>query len=441
MEEGLPLLKGWQWFKVCGQECPHHEQEEGKMIEFELPDGIKGIKKMINGLAGGIMRKWARWADENEHKKVDEWINLMWNATKGMGGALFGGGKEKKAEGAPEGEKKISLRNIQLAVVAEELGWGDAGLYLTIPSPGLGGAAVAAAGTPEQREKFLKRFTEGKPKWGAMAITEPGCGSDSAAIATTAVRDGNEWVINGEKIFVTAGKSAVEDSEGFVVVWATVDKKAGRAGIKSFIVDHHTPGMKVTKVEHKLGIRASDTAAIVFEDCRIPFENILGDPEVKKGFRDVMATFDATRPMVAANALGIARAAVEEVQKHFKEAGLEIRYGVAPNNLSARERDLMMMEAQVKASRLLTWRAAWMADAGIHNNMEASMCKAKTGKAITWVTQKAVELMGPLGYSRKLLLEKWMRDGKINDIFEGTGQINTLIVARRILNYTREQLK
>ncbi len=412
------------------------------MISFELPEGIRNVKKMVNGLATGIMRKWARWADEHEHEKVDEWVNLMWNVTKGMGASIFGGGKKKeKKESEVPKEKKPSTRNLQLAVVVEELSYGDAGLYLQMPTPGLGGAAIAAVGTPDQQERFLKRFSGGKPKWGAMAITEPNAGSDTAAITTTAVRDGDYWILNGEKIFVTQGKSAVEDSDGFVVVWATVDKSAGRAGIKSFVVDHHTPGMKVTKVEKKLGIRASDTAAIVFEDCKIPFDNILGDPEVKTGFKGAMATFDATRPMVAASAIGIARAAIEEVQKHFKEAGIEIRYGVAPNNLTARERDLMMMEAQLKASRLLTWRAAWMADVGKFNNLEASMCKAKTGRAVTWVCQKAVELLGPLGYSCKLLVEKWMRDAKINDIFEGTGQINTLIVARRILGYTRKELK
>jgi len=413
------------------------------MIEFELPDGIKNVRKMVNGLATGIMRKWARWADDNEHQQVDEWVNFMWNVMKGMGASVFGAGerKEKPKPDSEPKEKKISLRNVQTAIMVEELSYGDAGLYLAMPFPGLGGAAVAAAGTPEQRERFLKRFGEGKPKWGAMAITEPGAGSDSAAITTSAVRDGDSWVLNGEKIFVTAGKSSVEDSEGFVVAWATVDKSAGRAGIKSFVVDHHTPGMKVTKVEHKLGIRASDTAAIVFEDCRIPFDNILGSPEVKKGFKDVMATFDATRPMVAASAIGIARAALEEVQKQFQQAGVKVRYGVAPNNLTSREKDLMMMEAQLKVSRLLTWRASWMADAGLHNNLEASMCKAKTGRAVTWINQKAVELLGPLGYSRKLLVEKWLRDAKINDIFEGTGQINTLIVARRILDYTRTELK
>src|SRR5207253_7943333 len=153
-------------------------------------------------------------------------------------------------------------------------------LYLSIPGPGLGGAAVQAVGTPEQKERFLSRFKGDKPVWSAMAITEPGAGSDSAAITTTAVRDGDHWVLNGTKIFCTSGLMAAEQSEGFVVVWATVDKSAGRAGIKAFVVDHHTPGMTVAKVENKLGIRASDTAMLIFEDCRIPLDYLLGNPEV-----------------------------------------------------------------------------------------------------------------------------------------------------------------
>jgi acyl-CoA dehydrogenase len=143
-----------------------------------------------------------------------------------------------------------------------------------------------------------------------MAITEPGSGSDSGSIQTTAVLEGEEWVLNGEKIFVTAGKRSVEESEGFVVVWATVDRKAGRAGIKPFLVDHHTPGMTVTKLEKKHGIRCSDTAVMVFENCRIPKANLLGSAEVKPsasaaGFKGAMATFDATRPPVAASAVGV----------------------------------------------------------------------------------------------------------------------------------------
>jgi acyl-CoA dehydrogenase len=330
-----------------------------------------------------------------------------------------------------------------MAVVIEELSWGDAGLYLSIPNSGLGGAAVTAAGTPEQKERFLARFRDGDPKWGAMAITEPGCGSDSAAITTTAVRDGDSWVINGTKIFCTSGKMAVEQSEGFVVVWETVDKSAGRAGIKAFIVDHHTPGMTVAKVEDKMGIRASDTAMLVFEDCRIPLDNILGSPEVKQsteGFKGVMATFDATRPIVAASAIGIGRAAVDFVRDALQQEGVVVRYHVPPTKLTTIERDFMEMEAHLQAARLLAWRASWMMDQGLHNSLEASMAKAKAGLAVTQVTQKAVELLGPLGYSRKHLLEKWMRDAKINDIFEGTQQINLMIIARRILGYSSKEL-
>jgi acyl-CoA dehydrogenase len=202
--------------------------------------------------------------------------------------------------------------------------------------------------------------------------------------------------------------------------------------------------MYVTKVEDKLGIRASDTATIVLEDCRIPLDNVLGSPEVPKtsqGFKGVMATFDATRPIVAASALGVARAALDFVRDTLKEHGIEVRYGAPPQTLTALERDFMEMEAQVQAARLLTWRAAWMIDNGIKNNLEASMCKAKAGLVVTWVTQKAVELLGPLGYSRSLLVEKWMRDAKISDIYEGTQQINQLIIARRILGYSSEALR
>jgi len=407
------------------------------MIDFSLSPETENMRTMIHMMAESTMRPISREYDEREHEKPMDWFTMMWNATKGM---ISLGNEEKKAT---IGKKKPSERNLRTVVMTEELSWGDAGLYLSIPNAGLGGAAVSAAGTPEQRERFLTRFNEGEPKWGAMAITEPGCGSDSAAITTTAVRDGDHWVLNGAKIFCTSGLMAAEKSEGFVVVWATVDKSAGRAGIKAFIVDHHTPGMTVAKVENKLGIRASDTAMLIFEDCRILLDNILGSPEVKQsteGFKGVMATFDATRPIVASIAIGVGRAAVDFVQEVFVKEGITIRYDTPPSQLTTRERDFMEMEANLQAARLLTWRAAWMMDHGMHNNLEASMAKAKAGLAVTQVTQKAVELLGPLGYSRKLLLEKWMRDAKINDIFEGTQQINLLIVARRILGYSSQEL-
>jgi acyl-CoA dehydrogenase len=406
------------------------------MIDFELSEGMQNMRNMTHMLAEQAMRPISREYDEREHERPWDFLNMMWGVSRGA--TMTGDSGEKKERKGP------SEGNLTMCVTVEELCWGDVGLYLSIPNPGLGGAAVAAAGTPEQKERFLARFREGEPKWGAMAITEPQCGSDSSAIQTTAVKDGDHWVLNGTKIFCTSGLMAAEKSKGFVVVWATLDRSAGRAGIRAFVVDAGTPGMYVTKVEHKLGIRASDTATIVFEDCRIPLDNILGSPEIPKtsqGFKGAMATFDATRPIVAASAIGVARAALDYVKQALEENGIQLRYGVPAHKLTALERDVMEMEAQVEAARLLVWRAAWMLDSGKRNNLEASMSKAKAGLVVTWVTQKAVEILGPLGYSRASLVEKWMRDAKISDIYEGTQQVNQLIIARNILGYSSEQLR
>src|SRR5499433_2604094 len=317
------------------------------MIDFELSEGVQNMQRMVHAVAEQMMRPIAREYDEREHEKPWDFLRTMWQVSH----ANPIGGGERRKDGPAE-------RNLGMCVSIEELSWGDAGLYLSIPNAGLGGAAVAAAGTPEQKARFLARFSEGKPKWAAMAITEPGCGSDSSAIQTTAVRDGDHWVLNGTKIFCTSGLMAAEKSEGFVVVWATVDRSAGRAGIKAFVVEAGTPGMYVTKVENKLGIRASDTATLVFEDCRVPLANILGSPEVPKtseGFKGVMATFDATRPIVAASAIGVGRAALDFVKATLAEHGVTIRYGASPHTLTALERDVMDMEAQLEAARLLTW--------------------------------------------------------------------------------------
>jgi acyl-CoA dehydrogenase len=411
------------------------------MIDFEHHEMLKNLAAAVEQIAKDHMRPFTREVDEHEHSNPDQYVKTMYEVLKMTGGAM-----NSPVMGAKqEGEKKRRTGNVTSVVFIEKLAWGDCGMYLATPMPLLGGAAVGAAGTPEQKQRFLKRFQEGEPKWAAMAITEPGAGSDTSSITTTAVLDGDEYVINGEKIFVTAGKRSVEDSEGFVVVWATIDRKAGRAGMKAFLVDHHTPGMKVVKLEKKHGIRCSDTAAIVFENCRIPKENLLGSSEVKgggdtKGFKGAMATFDATRPPVAASAVGVGRASLEFTQEYLAERGVKPRYGVSRNKLTAVEKDLMLMEAKVKASWLLTLKAAWMSDIGEPNNLEASICKCKAGRDMVWVCQKAVELLGPEGFSRKHLVEKWMRDSKIGDIYEGTQNIQKLVVARRILGYSRDQL-
>jgi acyl-CoA dehydrogenase len=398
------------------------------MIDFELTPEQQEEIKAAHKAAKELFRSVSRYYDEHEHESPQELIDQMW---KRRSEGIFNMGMD-----------------VTSALRIEELCWGDAGLFLCIPGPSLGGAAVFTSGTKEQLQRFLGGFNEGKPKWGAMAMTEPGCGSDTSAITATATRDGDEWVLNGEKIFVTMGKRALENSDGFVVVWATVDKSAGRAGMKSFVVPAGTPGMRVEKLEKKLGIKASDTATIIFDNCHIPFGNILGNPEVKKvdktetkGFKGAMATFDVTRPIIAAQAIGVGRAALDFVKEILENEGIEIRYGAPKQKLTALERDMIEMEANYKAAKLLTLRALWMMSQLQPNSLESSMAKAKAGLAVTKITQKAVEIMGPLGYSRKYLLEKWMRDAKINDIFEGTGQINMLIVARRILNYSRDQLK
>ena len=406
------------------------------MISFETPPEIDKRLEFVRRVAREQMRPQARHYDEHEHEVPWDFINLMWDTVLKTGQS-FRSGTSRPDQGP-------SFVSTALVHVIESLSWGDAGIYLCGPGAGLGGAAIEATGTKEQKERFLARFREGKPKWASMAMTEPQCGSDTAAIRTSAVRDGVHWVLNGEKIFVTSGHKSLIDSEGLCVIWATVDPSAGRAGIKSFVVEAGTPGLTVTKLEYKMGIRASDTASIVLQDCRIPLDNLLGSAEVvdrTKGFKGAMATFDATRPSVAASALGIARASIELLKDLLAKEGITIRYQTPRNLLSAIERDVIDMEAQLRAGWLLTLKATWLMDQRRPNTIESSACKVKAGDVVTKVTQKAVELMGSLGYSRKLLLEKWMRDAKINDLFEGTGQINRLIIARRLLGYSSAQLK
>ncbi len=397
------------------------------MINLETPEYLANLRSSMNNLAKGVLRPVARKYDEAEHEYPKE-LDLF----RGM--QIMGRPKKKKEGAANDSGNGKPKKGINLSTVAtiEEMCWGDAGLLLSIPNAGLGNAAIAAVATDEQLERF-------GGKWAAMAITEPGSGSDSGSITTTAVLDGDEWVLNGEKIFVTCA-----DRCDAVVVWATVDRKAGKSGIKSFIVEKGTPGFRLEHLEHKLGIRASDTGTFVLDNCRIPKNNILGSAEVKQdteGFKGVMKTFDNTRPMVASMATGIARAALDFLREKMEESGIPLDYEKNPENASALQKEFHMMEAQLEAMRLLVWRAAWMADNEEFNNVEASMAKAKAGRCGTLITQKCCELLGPLGFSRKELAEKWMRDSKIMDIFEGTGQIQHLIIARNVLEMSSKELK
>jgi acyl-CoA dehydrogenase len=416
-------------------------------IEFEAPKPIVQMQTMLKTVAENMMRSTSREMDENEHAIPWDYIDFMHAAMRSMGGGGALTIEEKPKEGA---EKRPPIGYQRLASQIEMLAWGDVGYYLVTPGGGLGAAAVAAAGTSEQKARFLARFNDEKPTFAAMCMTEPGAGSDTSAIRARAILDEktNEWVINGEKIFVTAGDKSFNEYEklgkGFIVVWASIDPTAGRAGMRAFVVEAGTPGVRVTKLEHKLGIRASDTASISLVDARVPFENLLGNPTVEKtttGFKGAMATFDATRPLVAASGLGVARAALEFLKEKLQENGVQIRYGVPRQKLTNIEREVIDMEIMLKSAWLMTLKAVWMADNKKPNALESSMSKVRAGDVCTKITQKAVEIMGPLGYSREFLLEKWFRDAKITDIYEGTGQINRLVVARQVLGYTGAELR
>src|SRR5689334_5951186 len=408
------------------------------MINLETPKKFRPLIGQAHQVAMNMLRPNSRRYDTLEHEYPKE-LDMLAAMVDGLSssGQTSGAGASgvRKSADAPDADAGTGATkngsNLASVLSIMEMCWGDVGLLLSMPRQGLGNSAIASVADDEQAERF-------KGVWAGMAITEPEVGSDTANIRTTAVRDGDEYVINGEKIYVTAGERC-----DAVVVWATLDRSLGRAAIKSFVVPKGTPGMTLERLEHKLGIRSSDTAAFRFENCRVPKENLLGNPDIdtKQGFAGAMATFDNTRPLVAAMAVGCARASLELTKELLEEAGVEIDYDRPAQTQSAAAATFLQLESDWEAAYLLTLQAAWMADNRKPNSLEASMAKAKAGRVGSDVTLRCVELAGSLGYSEHDLLEKWARDSKILDIFEGTQQIQQLIVARRLLGKTSAQLK
>ncbi|MCL6242249.1 acyl-CoA dehydrogenase family protein [Acinetobacter amyesii] len=399
-------------------------------MNLQNPKKFKLLIDQAHEVALNVLRPISRKYDKAEHaypKELDMLSSLVDGMNDGGDGMNAGAAVNKRGD-TDMGNKNGVNMSTALSII--EMCYGDTGLLLSMPRQGLGNSAIAAVANDEQLERL-------KGTWAAMAITEPNCGSDSAAIRTTATKDGDEYILNGEKIFVTSGERA--DS---VVVWATLDKKLGRAAIKSFVVEKGTPGMTVERLEHKLGIKASDTAAISFVDCRVPAANLLGNAEidVAKGFAGVMETFDNTRPLVAAMAIGCAKASLERIKEIFKDE-LDEQYSTPILQSSNIAAQIYRMEADWEAARLLMLKAAWMADNKKPNSREASIAKAKAGRVGNEITLKCVELAAAVGYNEDELLEKWARDSKILDIFEGTQQIQQLIVARRELGKSSSELK
>jgi len=402
------------------------------MINLEIPKKFKPLASQANQVATEVFRPISRKYDEAEHsypKELDMLASLIDGMSEGSGSGAGAAGVRRESSNDGDGNRNGSNLSTVLGIV--ELCWGDVGLLLSMPRQGLGNSAIASVASEEQLERYGGR-------WAAMAITEPEAGSDSAAIRTTAKLDGDEYVLNGEKIFVTSG-----DRAELIVVWASLDPSKGRAAIKSFIVERDNPGLKLDRLEHKLGIRASDTANFTLQDCRVPKEALLGSSEVedKQGFGGAMQTFDNTRPLVAAMAVGVTRAALERTGELLAEAGVEIDYAAPALCQPAAAARYLEMEADYEAARLQTLHAAWMADNGKPNSLQASMAKAKAGRTCVEVALGCVELCGAAGYGEDELLEKWARDAKILDIFEGTQQIQLLIVARQLLGKSSAELR
>ncbi len=328
---------------------------------------------------------------------------------------------------------------LMMPMALEESAWGCAGITLGIFGTGLPLAAIAASGTPEQTMKWAPKMfgTPEQPALGAFCVTESNAGSDVSALRTTAKRERDGWLINGTKIFITNG--GIADVH---VVVATVDPNLGHRGQATFIVDKGTEGIRQGKKEKKLGIRASHTAEVVLEDCWVPGENVVGGEEKLEaklergrsgqasGKSGALSTFEATRPSVAAQAVGIAQAAWEYARDYAKERTTFGRPIIEHQGVAFQLADMAM---ETEAARLLTWRAAWMARTGqpfVH--AEGSMSKLKAGEVAVRVTEQAVQLLGGYGYIKDFPVEKWYRDSKIYTLFEGTSEIQRLVISRAL---------
>jgi len=389
---------------------------------------FSGIRQMLGAFAKQQMRPIAMKHDAEESMPWD----LMKSAqVLGLTQSALLDGRKKLTGVDEEADPKKPKSQARLAVAAsEELAWGCAGIALALGGSGLAASPVARMGTDEQKAEFKKLLTgaddKGHIKVAAMALSEPGTGSDISGLKTTARRDGDHWIIRGSKQWITNGQSA-----NVYVVWAQTAPEAGRAGVRGFLVARGTPGLIPGKKETKLGIRASETAQVHFEDVRVHKDMMLGigGGESSGGLADTKKMLDSTRPVVGSQAVGIARAAYEFLLDRVRGGSL---HGTPMASHQHIMFELAEMAMEINASRLLAHRAAWMADHNLENVMESSMAKAHGARTAQAVTTRAMVLLGEEALEPGHPVEKWYRDAKIYDIFEGTGQIQRRIIARAL---------
>ncbi|GEM47377.1 acyl-CoA dehydrogenase family protein [Deinococcus cellulosilyticus] len=324
--------------------------------------------------------------------------------------------------GIPEHAGGLGLSMLDEVVIGEELAYGCMGIYTILMASELGITPILLGGTEEQQKRFLAPLLE-KPSLAAFALSEPNNGSDAAAMNTTAVLDGDEWVINGTKMWISNGGVAE-----VTVVFATVDKSAGHRGTVAIVVPKDAPGQSYNKIKHKMGQRASLTSELVFQDVRVPKDHMLGGPG--DGFKIAMKTLDKTRIPVAAGSVGIARRALEESIKYSRERKA---FGKPISELQAIQFKLAEMAMGIETGRLMTYKAAWLADQGQPHGMESAIAKAYCSEMAFDAANEAIQVHGGYGYVGEYPVEKLLRDVKLNQIYEGTNEIQRVVIARNLL--------
>jgi acyl-CoA dehydrogenase len=402
-------------------------------LDFKLTDEQVEFQQLVRRFSREVIRPVAAKHDRDQ--------SVPWDAIKAAREwGLHGIDHIQRMASDPDGMMTI--------IYAEEMHWGCAGIALAIQASSLAAAGIASSGTPEQIARWVPEcFGSGDEiKLGAYAVTEAGAGSDVKSLRTTAKRDGDDWILNGTKVFISNGGIADVN-----VVVATVDPDLGHRGQASFIVPKDTPGLAQGKKEDKLGIRASHTGELVLEECRVPMEYLLGGEEKlerklerarsgqSSGASGALATFEVTRPFVGASALGIAQAAYEWTLEYLEDRSED---GVPLLEQQRVQQTLADVATEIEASRLLVWRAAWMGRNGIPmTGGQGSMSKLKAGDVTMWATTTLMDLVGPYAQTTDCPLEKWFRDAKIYQIFEGTAQVQRLVVSRMQRREYQERLK
>ena len=377
-------------------------------MDFSLTEEQKMLKTMVQDFATKELEPIAAQIDE-ESRFPAESVKKM--AELGLTG--LGLPEEYGGSGGGATELCIAIEEISRVCASTST--------ILLASSGLGGGPLSVYGTEEQKKRFLTPVATGE-KLAAFALTEAGAGSDPAALEATATRHNNGYLLNGTKIFITNGAEA-----GITLVFATIDKSLRHRGITAFIVEKDAPGFSVGKHEHKLGIRASSTVELLFEDCFVPEENRLGNEG--EGFKIALNTIDASRVVVAAQALGIAQGAFDKALTYAKERQ---QFGQPIINFQAIQWMLADMATQIDAARLLTYRATYLQDEGLPFTKEASMAKVFAAETSAFVTNKAIQIYGGYGYVKEYPLERYLRDAKITEIYEGTSEMQRMTIARQL---------